>query len=73
VPLLQQSVDTYRAQGRTSEIGYAYALYNLGRALNRSGQPDAAIPILEERLRFRNQRATVQAELRSARRAAGQA
>jgi len=73
VPLLQQSVDAYRAQGRTSEIGYAYALYNLGRALHRSGRPEAAIPILEERLRFANQRATVRAELRAARRAAGRA
>ncbi|MBW3652661.1 MAG: serine/threonine-protein kinase [Actinobacteria bacterium] len=66
VPLLQASVDGYRSAGRTSEIGYAYALYNLGVALNRSGNPAAAVEVLQERLEYPNQRGTVQQELRDA-------
>jgi hypothetical protein len=54
-------------------VGYAYALFNLGRALNRSGRAADAVPVLEERLRFPNQRGTVRAELRAARRAAERA
>ncbi len=54
------------------DIEYAYALFNLGKALNRSGNPEAAIPYLERRLAFSDQRSTVQAELDAARRASGQ-
>lgn len=53
----------------TSEacLTYAYALYDLGRALQLDGDPAAAIPILSERLRIDNQRQTVQQELDLAR------
>jgi hypothetical protein len=55
-----------------SSLTYAYALYDLGRALTLSGDPQAAIPILEQRLRIPNQTAVVQQALDEARRAAGQ-
>lgn len=42
---------------------YAYALYDLGRALRLSGHPAAAVPVLERRLEIDNQRPTVEAEL----------
>lgn len=53
----------------TSEVclTFAYALYDLGRALQLDGNAAAAIPILSERLRIDNQRATVQQELNLAR------
>jgi len=63
---LQASVKAYQDAGRTKELGYAFALFNLGQALNRSGNPEAAVPILRERLKFSNQRSTVQAELDNA-------
>jgi hypothetical protein len=47
---------------------YAYALYDLGRALRLSGDPTAAVPILEHRLQIDNQRPVVEAELQLARR-----
>jgi hypothetical protein len=49
-------------------LTYAYALYDLGRALRLSGDPAAAVPILEHRLEIDNQRPTVLAELELARR-----
>jgi hypothetical protein len=48
-------------------LTYAYALYDLGRALRLSGDTAAAVPILERRLRIDDQRAVVQAELQLAR------
>ncbi|HWC26301.1 MAG TPA: tetratricopeptide repeat protein, partial [Solirubrobacteraceae bacterium] len=63
---LRASVEGYREAGRRDEIGYAYALYNLGVALNRSGNPEAAIPVLEERLQYNNQRGVVRQELADA-------
>jgi hypothetical protein len=53
----------------TSEacLTYAYALYDLGSALRLDGRPDAAIPVLSERLQINNQRPTVQAQLELAR------
>ncbi len=48
-------------------LTYAYALYDLGRALRLSGDPAAAVPILEHRLEIDNQRPTVEAELQLAR------
>ena len=56
----------------TQDIGYAYALFNLGKSLNRSGRADEAIPYLEQRLSWADQRATVQEELDLARRNAGE-
>ncbi len=65
VPLLEQALAAYPED--SEDIGYAYALFNLGKSLNRSGRSAEAIPILEKRLLFPNQRATVQAELDDAR------
>jgi serine/threonine-protein kinase len=73
VPLLQQSVHGFRTQGRTGEIDYAFALYNLGAALRAVGDPGDAIPLLEERLQVSNyKRGVVQQELALARAQAGQ-
>jgi serine/threonine-protein kinase len=65
VPLLQRSVEGFRSAGRTGDLGYAFALYNLAYALARTGQEDQAVPLLQERLRVSdNQRGTVRKELR---------
>jgi tetratricopeptide (TPR) repeat protein len=48
-------------------LTYAYALYDLGRALLLSGNPGAALPVLSRRLEIDNQRATVQTQLMLAR------
>jgi predicted Zn-dependent protease len=55
-----------------SSLTYAYALYDLGRALTLDGNPQAAIPVLEQRLKIPDQTATVQQALDQARAAAGQ-
>jgi serine/threonine-protein kinase len=69
---LQRSVDGFRAQGRKGDIGYAYALYNLGNALRLSGRPAEAMPYLEERLQISNyKRGIVKKELETARKQAG--
>jgi hypothetical protein len=52
-------------------LTYAYALYDLGRALMFSGSTAAAVTVLEHRLQIENQRPVVAAELRSARRELG--
>jgi hypothetical protein len=44
-------------------LTYAYALYDLGRALRLDGDPRAAAAVLRKRLQIDNQRATVQREL----------
>lgn len=44
-------------------LTYAYALYDLGRALRLDGDTAAAVPILTQRLRIDNQRPTVQNQL----------
>jgi eukaryotic-like serine/threonine-protein kinase len=69
VPILRQAVDSW-PEGST-DLNYAYALYNLGHALRLSGQPDQAIPVLEQRMRIPDQRSTVAAELARAREEAG--
>jgi hypothetical protein len=66
IPLLRASVEGYRNAGRTKEIGYAYALFNLAVALSRSGDAAGAIDLLHERLRYPNQRGTVQQALKDA-------
>ena len=63
---LRSSVQAFRDAGRTDELDYYFALYNLGVALNRSGNPAEAIPFLQERLRNPNQQGTVKKELQSA-------
>jgi serine/threonine-protein kinase len=73
VPVLQQSVAGFRAQGRTKELTYAFALFNLASGLRATGHPTDAIPLLQERLRISdNQRPTVEKELALARADAGQ-
>jgi serine/threonine-protein kinase len=67
VPLLRASVKGYRDAHRTDELGYAYALYNLGIALMGSGNPGGAITILEERATIPDQQETVREALRNAR------
>ena len=69
VPILQQAVAAF-PEG-TDDLNLAYALFNLGKSLNRSGRPQEAIPYLEQRLSWSDQRATVQAELDAAKKAAG--
>jgi serine/threonine-protein kinase len=64
VDVLRRAVATF-PEG-TSDITYAYALFNLGHALRLAGQPEEAIPILRERLEFPNQRGEVLAELEAA-------
>jgi tRNA A-37 threonylcarbamoyl transferase component Bud32/tetratricopeptide (TPR) repeat protein len=74
VPLLQQSVQGFRQQGRTGEIDYAFALFNLATALRATGHPADAIPLLQERLqRSDYKRDVVQRELALASQQAGQA
>jgi serine/threonine-protein kinase len=70
VPILERAVASWPAS--SGDLNYAYALYNLGKSLNRAGRAADAIPYLEKRLRWDNQRATVQAELDLARKNAGQ-
>jgi len=69
VPILQRAVAAF-PEG-TTDINYAYALYNLGRSLRLAGRPAEAIPILERRLRIPNQTDVVRRELEAARREAG--
>ena len=55
----------------TACLTYAYALYDLGRALRLSGQAAAAVPLLEARLQIDNQRPVVALELARAEAAGG--
>jgi eukaryotic-like serine/threonine-protein kinase len=68
VPVLEEAIRAFPAG--TSDINYAYALFNLGSALRLSGRPDEAIPVLERRLEIPNQTDVVSAELAAARSAA---
>jgi tetratricopeptide (TPR) repeat protein len=69
IPVLERAVAAF-PEGST-DLTLAYALYNLGRSLRLAGRPDEAIPILERRLEFNNQRGVVKRELKAARKAAG--
>jgi serine/threonine-protein kinase len=69
--LSEQALD---ACGNSNELDpCGYALFEKGAALNRSGKPDEAIPVLQERLdRFGdNSAGEVAKELRAAKKAAG--
>jgi serine/threonine-protein kinase len=70
VAILQKAVASWPKD--STDINYAYALYNLGKSLNRSGNAAEAIPYLEQRLNWPNQRGVVKQELRLARQNAGQ-
>lgn len=69
IPVLERAVAAF-PEGST-DLTLAYALYNLGRSLRLAGRPAEAIPILERRLEFSNQRGVVKRELKAARKAAG--
>jgi predicted Ser/Thr protein kinase len=71
LPYAKKAVDL--CQGSTSISPCGYALYEYGKALRLTGNPQAAIPLFEERLRRfpQDQRKTVEKELRQARKAAG--
>jgi tetratricopeptide (TPR) repeat protein len=64
IPVLRDAVDAFGSQ--TSDLNYAYALYNLGRSLRLAGRPDEAVPLLRERLQIRNQTGIVRRELEAA-------
>jgi tetratricopeptide (TPR) repeat protein len=70
VPLLRQAVASWPED--STDLEYAYALFNLGKSLNQSGSPAEAIPYLEKRLNWSNQRGVVKQELKLARQNAGQ-
>ncbi len=68
-----QAITTLRkviSSADPTSITYAYGLYDLGVALLKSGDPAAAVPILEQRLKIPNQTPVVQQTLESG--AAGQ-
>jgi serine/threonine protein kinase len=68
IPVLERAARSFPA-GTTvsSDLNYAYTLFNLGHALLRAGRAADAVPVLEERLKNPDQRPTVQAELDAAR------
>ena len=45
----KQAVEALRGTGNPK---YYYALFNVGTSLRRAGQPEAALPYLQERLEF---------------------
>jgi tetratricopeptide (TPR) repeat protein/predicted Ser/Thr protein kinase len=65
IPILQQAVESFPSG--TSDLNYAYALFNLGKSLRLAGRADEAVPILEQRLEIPNQTETVRQELELAR------
>ena len=70
MPIAREAVASFPED--STEQNYAYALYNLGTALNRSGNPDEAIPYLEKRLSISSfKRGVVEKELKAAQEAAG--
>jgi serine/threonine-protein kinase len=70
IPVLQRAVGLFPEE--TTDLNFAYALFNLGHALRMAGHPEEAIPILERRLEIPNQTQTVRTELEAARAAAGE-
>jgi eukaryotic-like serine/threonine-protein kinase len=70
VPVLEEAVSSF-PEG-TSDLDYAYSLFNLGNALRLSGRPEEAIPVLERRLEIPNQEGEVRKELEAAYAEAGE-
>ena len=68
IPVLQEAVKSFPPG--TSDVNYAYALFNLGKSLRLAGRPEEAIPILEQRLKIPNQQDTVREELKLAKKQA---
>jgi hypothetical protein len=62
-----QSLSGCRVPATQACLTYAYALYDLGRALRLSGHPAAAVSVLETRLQIADQRTLVAYELELAR------
>jgi hypothetical protein len=65
IPVLAQSLRSFPPDAKRN-LTYAYALFNLGKSLRLAGRPDLAIPLLEERLKFADQRQVVLEELEQA-------
>jgi len=63
IGFLRQAV----ASAPSSSLTYAYALYDLGRALRLDGQTASALAVLGERLQIDNQRPVVEEEIALAR------
>jgi tetratricopeptide (TPR) repeat protein len=70
IPVLQEAVKAFPPG--TSDLNYAYALFNLGKSLRLAGRYDEAIKVLEQRLKIPNQTETVQRELDLAKQQSGQ-
>ena len=78
IPVLRMTLTVTGAQpagclhpASTACLTYAYALFDLGRALRLSGHPGAAVRILQARLQIDNQRPLVELELAGAEAAGG--
>jgi len=69
IPKLQEAVASFPPG--TDDLNYAYALFNLGKSLRLAERPDEAIPILEQRLKIKNQQGIVKRELELAKQQAG--
>jgi eukaryotic-like serine/threonine-protein kinase len=67
--LSRQALDACGGSKQLSPCGYA--AYELGRALNRSGQPAAAIPYLQQRVAYGDHNKEAEKELRDAQKKAG--
>lgn len=70
LPILERAVNAF--DENSTDINYAYALYNYADALMQAGRPEEAIPYLEKRLEWDDQVETVQATLDEAYAAAGE-
>jgi eukaryotic-like serine/threonine-protein kinase len=68
IPVLEEAIRAFPPG--TTDLDYAYALFNLGNALRLSGRPEEAVPVLERRLEIPNQTGAVRRELAAARREA---
>ena len=67
MPVIRQALSTASPTSPT----YAYALFDLGRALLLSGDPRAAVEVLWQRMQIPNQTGVVRVELQQALRALG--
>jgi serine/threonine-protein kinase len=61
IPILQQAVESFPPE--TTDLNYAYALFNLGKSLRLAGRYDEAVKVLKQRLKIPNQTETVRQEL----------
>jgi eukaryotic-like serine/threonine-protein kinase len=66
IPILQQAVAAFPPDARSTDVNYAYALFNLADAYVLTGQYDKAVPLLQQRLQIPNQRGVVRKELERA-------